>query len=357
MTDRREQPAPLAHVHRHASPGAFWPQVERDLEQVSFFASLVAAAAIAQSRMSSPAPPVLLPVGTLVALAVFYAALARRWQAPWLVYFADIAFTGAYFYYRSIHPLDPSIDAPVLLLFSFVQFGLSEFFERLQWQVYSRPSLYFSLVMAAVTLLVALERWQLDQVNLSIVFSTASFYGFVSYRKRWKKAGYAAALLYNAFLWIAWRRVGWELADHPQHYLIPVGLTAILFAEVNRHELGRMTAQALRSLGSMVIYVSTAVPMWQFESFGAWVTLLFLSLTGVVVGVGVRIQSFLWLGLVCFVFDVVYQLGRVGLDHAQAKWIIMLALAFLIFGFVALNEKMQIWERVRKFYMAAREWD
>lgn len=328
----------------------------REVEHVGFLASLVAVAAVVQARASGAPASGLLPVGTLASLSVFYTLLARRWQQEWLVYFAVVASTSAYYDYRTVHPLSPSADAIALLLFSVLQFGLSEFFERQQWHLFARPTLYWSLFTAACTLLVAVAHRQLDEISMSIVFSTGSFYAFVSYQKRWKNAGYAAAVLYNVFLWIAWRYIGWKLADHPQHYLIPVGLTAILFAEVNQRELGRTIVDGLRSLGSMIIYVSTAVPMWQFESFGTWLTLLVLSLAGIFVGIGLRVQSFLWLGLLCFLFDVVYQLGRVGLDHAQAKWIIMLALALMIFGLVAINEKMQVWTRARRFYLEARTW-
>ena len=49
-------------------------------------------------------------------------------------------------------------------------------------------------------------------------------------------------------------------------------------------------------------------------------TLLLVSLAGIFAGIGLRVQVFLWLGLVGFVLDVVYQLGRMGLEHTLAKW-------------------------------------
>src|SRR5438445_388296 len=80
--------------------------------------------------------------------------------------------------------------------------------------------------------------------------------------------GNGAAVLYAAFLWVTLARGGWTMADHPQFYLVPVGLSAILFAEVNVRELGPRNVNSIRGIGSTVIYVSTAVPMWQFQSFG-----------------------------------------------------------------------------------------
>ena len=43
-----------------------------------------------------------------------------------------------------------------------------------------------------------------------------------------------------------------------------------------------------------------------------------------------------------FLADVLYELGTVSLDHALAKWAIMLSLGILLVFFVALNEKKQI---------------
>ena len=53
-------------------------------------------------------------------------------------------------------------------------------------------------------------------------------------------------------------------------------------------------------------------------------------------------QIFLWLGLTSFLLDVLYQLGRMGLEHTLAKWAIMLGLGLLLVLFVALNEKKRI---------------
>jgi hypothetical protein len=107
----------------------------------------------------------------------------------------------------------------------------------------------------------------------------------------------------------------------------------------------------------MIIYVSTAVPMWQFNSLGAWLTLLLLSLGGIFAGIGLRVQSFLWLGLVCFFFDLLYPLGRLGVEDALARWGIMLGLGILLILFVALNEKKRIVDTMREYYEEVRQWD
>ena len=67
--------------------------------------------------------------------------------------------------------------------------------------------------------------------------------------------------------------------------------------------------------------------------------MLLLSLAGIFAGIGLRTQSFLWLGLIGFFVNILYQLGRMGSENALARWGIMLGLGILLILFVALNER------------------
>jgi hypothetical protein len=69
------------------------------------------------------------------------------------------------------------------------------------------------------------------------------------------------------------------------------------------------------------------------------------------------VQTFVWLGLVTFLLDVLYELGRVSLDHALAKWAIMLSLGISLVFFVALNEKKQIVQSMRGYFEEVRSWE
>lgn len=296
-------------------------------------------------------------VGLLMANGAFDVLVARRWNASWLVYLAQGTLLGAYFTYRRYFPVSVSTDAAVLTLLGYLDLGLAEVMQRFRMNLYARPTLYVSLLLPLLPPAMAIANGQLDELSLFLMFTTAAFYGVACYTRQWKSLGYAAAVLLNAILWIAWSRVGWRLADHPQLYLIPVGLSAILFAEVNRREFGNELVNAIRGSGLALVYASLALPIWQFQSFGAWLTLLLLSLTGILVGIGLRIQTFLWLGLVGFVLDVVYQLGRVSSDNALARWGVMLSLGILLILFVALNEKKRIVATMRDYYEQVRQWE
>ena len=296
-------------------------------------------------------------VTTLLGLTLFFIAAILRSRLEWLVYTAQASLVGSYLYYRWAFPLPAATDAVILTLFGYLDLGLAEALNRVGLGHYAKPTRYVAIALPVLPLVFAFWDLTLSGSDLFILFSVATFYAIACERFAWKGLGYASAVLYNAFLWFLWGRFGWSLSDHSQFFLIPVGFSAILFAEVNVKELGRSGVNTLRSVGLILIYLSLAAPIWQTQSFGAWLTLLLISLAGIFAGIALRAQTFLWLGLVGFVLDVVYQLGRVSMDNTLARWGIMLILAIMMVLFVALNEKKEIVISLRQFVDKARRWE
>ncbi len=339
---------------------AFRRRMGEAMEGVASGTALVAGAVVlaAGSHPGAPASwETFVGVGVLMLASVLHVLLVPRWRAEWLVYLAQGLILAAYFDFRMAFPMSSSADAAILTFLGFIDLGISEALARLQGpEYYVRPTRYFSLVLPLLPLLQLLRNGVRDEVSLFYLSVAATFYGIACAQMRWKSLGYAAAVFFNAALWVCWSRMGWMLVDHPQFYLIPVGLSVILFAEVNR-ELGRSTINAIRSAGLILIYVSLSVPIWRFDSFWAWLTLLLGSLLGIFAGIGFRLQTFLWLGLTTFVLDLVYQMGRVSIDYALAKYAIMLLLGITLFFFVALNEKKRIVSTMLDYYARARTWE
>ena len=330
------------------------------VEQVAFLSSLVAAALVRAGEARPVMSDGFLPfasIGSLLALSLFYLMLTARWNAEWLMYLAQACLVWAYVDYRREYPLDAAIDAAILMLFAFVDLGIAEVLERFQLPLYARPTRYASLLLPVLPLVRLLEIGGLNDGSVFQLLAAGTFYAVACGTMQWKTLGYAAGVLYNAALWVLWGKIGWQVADHPQFYLVPVGLSAILFAESNRSDLGRQTVNTIRTAGLITTYLALATPIWQFRSFGDWVALLLGSLLGLFAGIGLRVQTFVWLGLVTFLADVLYELGRVSLDHALAKWAIMLSLGILLVFFVALNEKKQIVAVMRGCYEEVRSWE
>ena len=296
-------------------------------------------------------------LGVLFAAALLHVLLAPRWRSEGPVYVAQALMIGVYLRFRLAYPMSSAVDAAVLTLLAYLDMGMAEVLERLdRGGYYMRPTRYTSLVLPILPLLPLFRTGIRDEITLFYLAAAAAFYATACGRLRWKSLGYAAAVFANSALWLLWSLIGCRLAEYPQLYLVPVGLSAILFAEVNR-ELGRAAVNAIRSVGLMVIYVALAMPIWQFASFTAWLILLLASLLGVFIGIGLRLQTFLWLGLATFVLDVVYEMGRMTVDHAMAKWAIMLGLGIALVLFVALNEKKRILSQMLDYYAHVRSWE
>ena len=293
----------------------------------------------------------------LFALAVFFGLVAWRKGSDWPSYLAQGFVLACYFRARPVVGLSNTADSVVLSLLAYLDVGLSEWMGRLRRPDVARSTFRFAMVLPLVPILQGLWVGGWDEVGLFVLLATAAFYSLAGWRLRSKVPAYASAVFFNSFLWMAWHRLGWQLGERPQFYLIPVGFSAILLAEVNRRELGQSMVNGLRNLGLVVIYASLAPPIWQSQSFGAWLALLLLSLAGIFAGIALRVQSFLWLGLLGFVLDLLYQIGRVGVDHALARWGVMLSLGVALILFVALNEKKRIVATLKDYYDEARTWE
>ncbi len=330
------------------------------LEWAVLFSTLLAAAA---TLMAGSQPGLLWDwektagVGLLIAATALLVMLVPRWKQEWLVYLAQATILAAYVDFRMAYPWPIAADSAVLTLLGYLDLGLAEILDRRKHTIYARPIRFSSLVLPVLPLFQLLWIGGTKEVGLFHLVAAATFYSVACGQLRWKSLGYAAGVFYNAALWVLWSIFGWELQDHFQFFMVPVGFSTILFAESQRHELGRSTVNSIRSAGLLIIYASLAVPIWQFASFGAWLALLVASLIGIFLGIGLRLQTFLWLGLATFVLDVVYEMGRVSLDHAMAKWAIMLVMGLCLVLFVALNEKKRIVTTMRLYYDQTRLWE
>lgn len=350
--------AALLWVSRRARAGqAAWTAlaIEAVAAVAAGYAAAVVVFALPESAGSMAAGWIGLTV--LLGLGGMLALLAWRLRWEWLVLAAQAVLVGAYFYSRVAFSTSAATDAIVLVLLAYLNFGIAEVMARSGWDFFARPMLSFALIMPLFPLGLAFRGGGAGNANLFTLFAGAVYYAVAGGRLKAGRWGYAAAVLFNAFLWLFWARVGWRLADHPQFYMVPVGLSVVLLAEINRRELGRTFTNGLRVVGLTLVYASLAVPLWQTQGLAAWATLLVLSLAGILVGIGLQVQSFLWFGLACFVLDVVYQLGRMGTQNTLAKWGIMLGLGLGLVLFVALNEKRKIVATMRAYYEKARQWE
>ncbi len=331
-------------------------EVVLGLESVALVGSCLSVLSVFSGRLMNQ-PWAGVGVGVLLVAAVTWTIIANHRQSLVLAYAGQFLLLAAYATYRSSYELGVASDATVMLFFGVVELGLAEVLERLGRPLFARPALTAALVLPALGMALSLRAGLESDRNLFITFAVATLYAMLGFRQASKWLWYAAAIVYNAFLWFLWSRFGWELAKNPQFYVVPVGLSAILFAEGNRKQLGKTTVNAIRGVGMMLIYLALAVPIWQFDSLAAWAFALFISMAAIFAGIGLKAPTFLWLGLAGFGLTVIFQLGQLSYDYPVAKWAIMLGLAVFLFLFVAFNEKKGISLSMRKYLDRVREWD
>ena len=315
------------------------------VEQVEFVGVLLAAGLVGVAA-AGPSPLSgwlsAAGIGSLMAVALWLLVLVPRWQREWLVYLSQAALVGAYVLYRLAHPLDLSSDSAILTLFAFIDLGIAEVLDRLRLPIYARPTRYASLVLPVLPLVhIVGTRGMGDLTVFHLVSPRGPFTPWLAGRSRWKTLGTPPGYFTTPRSGCCGDRWAGSSPIIPSSTSCRSACRRFCSRKRTR-ELGRETVNTVRTAGLIVTYLAMAAPIWQDRSFGDWVALLLGSLVGLFFGIGLRVQTFVWLGLVTFLLDVLYELGRVSLDHALAKWAIMLSLGILLVFFVALNEKKQI---------------
>src|SRR5207248_5376543 len=111
----------------------------------------------------------------------------------------------------------------------------------------------------------------------------------------------------NFGLWALWTHVGLPFLSHPQAWLIPLGLIVLASEHVNRPQLPPEASLALRYLGISLIYVASTSDLFLAgvgNSLWLPVVLAVLCVAGVLAGIWLRVQAFLFLGLGFLHLDV-----------------------------------------------------
>ncbi len=152
----------------------------------------------------------------------------------------------------------------------------------------------YSFLLLSASLIYGIQSWVRDSVGLRALASALVLFSF------W------AFLQSNPNL---------QFTEHPQFWILPPSLAALLFVESNRKRLSASVVLATRYLAVMMAYLSstTEVFLKAFEG-QLWqpILLLALALAGVAAGIVMRVRAFLYCGLA---FTMIALLGMVW--HAQ----------------------------------------
>jgi hypothetical protein len=238
----------------------------------------------------------------------------------------------------------------IITLVAFAGAGLSEFFHRRKLPVLSRPLERTAMLLP---LLPALGFWLIAPGNLNwgligrtplLWFLIGGFYGTMAYMRRSLVCGALAVLTANMGLWIMLMLGDISFFKHPQLWLIPIALCVLVAEFMNRERLSKTQSTIFRYAALSTIYISSTADMFIAgigQNFWLPIVLMLLAVAGALLGVLLRIRSFLILGIVFLVIDILSLIRYAAVDLGQTwLWYVsMIALGAAIIAVFAFFEK------------------
>jgi hypothetical protein len=253
----------------------------------------------------------------------------------------------------------------IVMAIAFAGAGLAELFHRRSLPVLSEPLERTALMLPALP---AVGFWLPIHPGGVPWFGGNSpamwllmglFYGLMAVSKQSIRLGGLAIFTANMGLWVMWQRQGLDFFHHPQLWLIPIALAALVAEHLDRHRLNDAQRTGLRYLALSMIYVSSTTEFLRGVGESVWLPLVLigLSVAGALAGVMLRVRSFLYLGVtflsVVIVRMIVFAAFQRG--HQWVFWTFCILLGLAILALFAAFEKRRndILTAVERF----KDWD
>ncbi len=157
----------------------------------------------------------------------------------------------------------------------------------------------------------------------------------------------------NIGLWTVLHESHVSFFRHPQIWLIPIALAALAAEHLNRRRVAEPQRLAVRYLSLSLIYVSLTADMY-IAGLADWrlvLVLMVLSVAGVLLGIFLRVRSFLFLGVTFLVVDLASMLFYAAVIRGHT-WILYASGIALGVGIIAL---FAVFEKRRNDVLAAVE--
>ena len=188
----------------------------------------------------------------------------------------------------------------------------------------------------------------------------AAYYLAVAFRWKTAFARIACVVMGNAAWWIVlvqWP--GWGFLSHPQVWMIPPAVCVLVVAQLYRERLPRQVLAAVRYGSTLVIYISsTADILVQQIGTNLWgpIILIGLALSGMGLGVLLRIRPFLYLGAT-FVFLGVTSMvwhAHLAFESVWPWWVFGISTGLaLLAGLMAIEKNRT---QLRRYAAALESW-
>lgn len=246
----------------------------------------------------------------------------------------------------------------IIMAVAFGGVAVAEFLSRRGLRVVAEP---LERTGVFLPLLPVLAFWVLPGDRYALLWFTAGLvYAFLFVTRRSFRFGLIAALAANVGLWVLLYHHEWHFYVHPQVWLIPLALIALVSEHVNRDRLTPYQSAGLRYLALLVLYLSSTADLFIAglgRSLVLTLVLAVLSVLGVLAGMLLRVRAFLFLGVTFLLLDVLTIIWHAGVDQRQT-WVlwssgIVLGVAILtLFGVFEKrrNDVLRLVEELRRWH-------
>ena len=218
----------------------------------------------------------------------------------------------------------------IVMGIAFAGAGLSELFQRRKLSVLSEPlahtALWQPLLPAAGFwfLPAPLAHFGLVGRTPAVWFLMGLFYAVMAVTQRSALCAVLSFVTANLGLWLGLDLFGFGFLQHPQLWLIPGALAALVAEYLNHDRLTEAQSTAFRYLALSIIYVSSTADMF-ITGVGnnLWLpmVLMVFAVAGMLVGIVLRIRSFLMLGLTFLLLDLLTIIWHAAVDlHHTWIW-------------------------------------
>ena len=237
----------------------------------------------------------------------------------------------------------------IVIAIAFIGAGLSEWFHRLGLPVLSKP---LANTAALLPLAPAIGYWipfDIEPASVlagsspAVWFCASLFYAVLASTQRSRFYSFLALGTLAAAFCLLWQRMELGLTEHIQLYGIPIGISILLAEQIHHRELKSSVASTMRYVALTCIYLtSSAEFLWELgDSIWLPLTLIALSILGILAGIFLRIRSFVIVGFTSLALVLGALVYHAAVDQRQA-WVFavaLLALGIPTLGFFMVFEK------------------
>jgi hypothetical protein len=227
--------------------------------------------------------------------------------------------------------------------------------------VLRRPLDHLSFYLPLVSVAVGVSRHFLGDkmqwlgMNSLALLLAAAFYFWRGLEEKRTGLHLLAGFILNIALALLWRDLNWT---DEQFYMVPIGLSVLVFVELLKREIPESFHNPLRYAGALAILVSPTLHIVH----GSWVHVFCLMVASVFIAllaIGLRIRALLYTGTAFLLADLAAMLALQGLNNKNVLWFAGLALGAGIIALGAYCEKHRelLQSRMRLLASTLKTWE